>query len=108
MGEGDGIYLQLLCASFLGSGTGKRIYQSVNRLILNTLSAALPIGLIFRHGTASFRFGNTGDLRPSMRSWLALAIPSSSGIANQVATRHAGIKKDAVNMHAHEMDPVEV
>jgi hypothetical protein len=35
MGEGDGIYLQLLCASFLGSRTGKWIYQSVNRPILN-------------------------------------------------------------------------
>jgi hypothetical protein len=80
MGEGDRIYLQLLCASFLGSGTGKRIYQSVNRPILNTLSATLSTGLIFRHGTASFRFGNTGDLA----SIHALMV----GVGHPVVVRH--------------------
>ena len=35
LGEVNGIYLQVIRASFLRSGEGKRIYQSVNRPILN-------------------------------------------------------------------------
>jgi hypothetical protein len=49
MGEGDRIYLQVICASFLGSRTEKQIYQSVNRPILNTLSTSLPIDFVVLH-----------------------------------------------------------